>query len=145
MTMSTKAPVIIQRKKPGERQGRNATGTFRIREPRSPLPYKQAMSLFCPTRLCKAGVTCSWLCSASRLQGRKGQCPATLVPSPRPGENLLCTQVCNLLLTRHHPAFLFLPPTPAITLPMPWILPSQPWSVAAEGAPGRTEMVVLPP
>lgn len=46
VTMSTKASVILQRKKPGERQGRNATGTFRIREPRSPLPYKRDMSLF---------------------------------------------------------------------------------------------------
>lgn len=46
VTMSTKASVTLQRKKLGERQGRNATGTFRIRESRSSLPYEQDMSLF---------------------------------------------------------------------------------------------------
>lgn len=79
--MSTKASVTLQRRKLGERQGRNATGTYRITEPRSPLPKEQDMSLF----QSHTPVQSSWLCLASQLQGKKGQCPATLVPSPRPG------------------------------------------------------------
>lgn len=144
VTMRTKASVTLQRKKLSERQGRNAAGIFKIREPRSSLPHKQDMSRFHPTHLCKAGVTCSWLCSASRLQGRKGQCPAILVPSPTPGALHTGLQPPphqgSLSLS-----FPFLPPTQAIALPMPWILPSQPWSSAPEGAPSRSEMAVLPP
>lgn len=114
MTMSTKASVTLQRKKLGERQGRNATATFR--EPRSPLLYKQDMSLFHPTCLCKAGMTCSWLYSASQLQGRKGQCPTALVPSPRPG-----ALYTGLHFPPHQasPSLSFLATHWAITLPVP--------------------------